>query len=116
MLTNVQINCFDGIGDTLFGALGDLFIPDQTASVSADFDTYTEHFMLSDIMTLEGEPWDFCTRAILKTALTRLEHLSGVRLISAFEHEFQIKKELGLIGVSFGRSGFETSTAHYAKP
>jgi glutamine synthetase len=106
--TNVQINCFDGIGETPFGALGDLLlIPDQAASVSADFGTYSEPFMLSDIMTLEGEPWDFCTRAILKSALARLEHLSGVRLISAFEHEFQIKRELGLIGEGFGRSGFE---------
>ena len=106
--TNVLINCFDGIGDTPFGALGDLLlIPDQAASVSADFGTYTEHFMLSDIMTLEGEPWDFCTRAILKSALARLEHLTGVRLISAFEHEFQLKRELGLIGEGFGRSGFE---------
>ncbi|MGB1036660.1 MAG: glutamine synthetase, partial [Candidatus Puniceispirillales bacterium] len=106
--TNVQINCFDGIGDTPFGALGDLLlIPDQTASVSTDFGAYTEHFMLSDIMTLEGKPWDFCTRAILKSALARLEYLSGVRLISAFEHEFQIKRELVLIGEGFGRSGFE---------
>ena len=106
--TNVLINCFDGIGDTPFGALGDLLlIPDQAASVSANFGTYTEHFMLSDIMTLEGEPWDFCTRAILKSALARLEHLTGVRLISAFEHEFQLKRELGLIGEGFGRSGFE---------
>jgi glutamine synthetase len=106
--TNVQINCFDGIGETPFGALGDLLlIPDQAAAVSADFGSYTEHFMLSDIVTLEGEPWDFCTRAILKSALARLEHLSGVRLISAFEHEFQLKRELGLIGEGFGRSGFE---------
>jgi len=106
--TNVQINCFDGIGETPFGALGDLLlIPDQGAAVSADFGSYTEHFMLSDIMTLEDEPWDFCTRAILKSALSRLEHLSGVRLISAFEQEFQLKRELGLIGEGFGRSGFE---------
>ena len=106
--TNVQINCFDGIGETPFGALGDLLlIPDQAASVNADFGSYTEHFMLSDIVTLEGEPWDFCTRAILKSALSRLELLSGVKLISAFEHEFQLKRELGLIGEGFGRSGFE---------
>ena len=106
--TNVQINCFDGIGETPFGALGDLLlIPDQAAAVNADFGTYSEHFMLGDIMTLEGEPWDFCTRAILKSALARLEHLSGVRLIAAFEHEFQLKRELGLIGEGFGRTGFE---------
>ena len=106
--TNVQINCFDGIAETPFGALGDLLlIPDEDAAVKAEFDTHTERFMLGDIVTLDGEPWDFCTRAILKSALARLEELSGVKLISAFEHEFQLKDGAELIGEGFGRTGFE---------
>lgn len=60
--TNVQINCFDGIADTPFGALGDLLlIPDAAAEAKAQFgDGPAEHFMMGDITSLEGEPWAFC--------------------------------------------------------
>ncbi|MBY5989956.1 MULTISPECIES: glutamine synthetase family protein [Roseovarius] len=107
--TNVLINCFDGIGDSPFGALGDLLlIPDPRAAAKVDFGTgRTEHFMLGDIVTLEGEAWDFCTRAILKTALNRLHRVAGVRLISAFEHEFQLKGKPALANQAYGRESFE---------
>lgn len=106
--TNVQINCFDGIADSPFGALGDLLlIPDETAEVIAELGTHTERFVLGDIVDLDGQPWDFCTRASLKSALTRLEKLGGVRLLAAFEHEFQLKGESSLVGEGFGRNGFE---------
>ena len=60
--TNVQINCFDGIAESPFGALGDLLlIPDADAEVRSDFGSVVEHFMLGDIVTLEGEPWGLCT-------------------------------------------------------
>ena len=106
--TNVQINCFDGIAETPFGSFGDLLlVPDDAASVSVDLGTHVERFMLGDIVTLDGAPWDFCTRALLKSALTRLKAVAGVRLLAAFEHEFQIKGESGLVGEGFGRTGFE---------
>lgn len=106
--TNVQINCFDGIADSPFGALGDLLlVPDARAEVRADFGETIEHFMLGDIVTLEGEPWDFCTRSLLKAALARLEKVAGVRLLAAFEHEFQLKSDLNLVGEGYGRNGFE---------
>jgi len=107
--TNVLINCFDGIGNSPFGALGDLLlIPDAAAEAKADFGTgLTEHFMLGDIVTLEGEPWDFCTRSLLKSALERLHRVAGVRLISAFEHEFQLKGKPALNNQGYGREGFE---------
>ena len=106
--TNVQINCFDGIADGPFGALGDLLlIPDESAVVTADFGTHVERFMLGDIVTLEGKPWDFCTRALLKSALARLRSVAGVRLLAAFEHEFQLKRQEPMVGEGFGRSGFE---------
>ena len=92
--TNVQITCFDTIAESPFGSLGDLLlIPDPEAAVDIDFGdgTLPERFMLGDIVTLEGEPWSCCTRSILKAALTRLERASGLRLVSAFEHEFQLK-------------------------
>ncbi len=106
--TNVQINCFDGIADSPFGALGDLLlVPDESASVTADFGERTERFMLGDIVSLDGEPWDFCTRALLRSALKRLENVAGVSLRAAFEHEFQIKGDNQQIGEGYGRNGFE---------
>ncbi len=106
--TNVQITCFDGIGDSPFGSLGDLLlVPDPDAEVIVAFgDAAPEHFMLGDIVTLDGAPWDFCTRHILRQALDRLHSLSGARLFSAFEHEFQLKGA-GLPNQGFGRAGFE---------
>lgn len=106
--TNVLINCFDGIGDSPFGALGDLLlIPDKAADASVAFGDTVEHFMLGDIVTLEGDPWAFCTRSILKDALARLHRVAGVRLISAFEHEFQLKGTPALDNQAYGREGFE---------
>ncbi|UWR22141.1 glutamine synthetase family protein [Sulfitobacter sp. S190] len=106
--TNVQITCFDGIGDSPFGSLGDLLlIPDPASEVNIAFgDAPPEHFMLGDIVTLEGEPWDFCTRQVLRDALARLHRLSGANLHSAFEHEFQLKGS-GLPNQGFGRNAFE---------
>lgn len=106
--TNVQINCFDGIAESPFGALGDLLlIPDARTHVRADFGDVVEQFMLGDIVTLDGAPWEFCTRALLKSALHRLEQAAGVRLLAAFEHEFQLKSETDLAGEGYGRGGFE---------
>ncbi len=106
--TNVQITCFDEIADSPFGAFGDLLlVPDAKAGFTAQFGDRTERFMLGNIITLEGEPWDFCTRALLVSALDRLYSLSRVRLLTAFEHEFQLKGESSLIGEGYGRLGFE---------
>lgn len=106
--TNVQINCFDGIADSPFGALGDLLlIPDDTARIDAQFGDRVERMMLGDIVTLQGDPWDFCTRSLLRSALARLERLAGVKLLAAFEHEFQLPDMTPLSGEGYGRGGFE---------
>lgn len=107
--TNVMITCFDRIGDSPFGSLGDLLlVPDPTAEVAVDFGNgRAEHYMLGDIVTLEGEAWEFCTRALLRSALERLHRVAGVRLVAAFEHEFQLKGEPALRNQGFGREAFE---------
>lgn len=90
--TNVMITCFDRIAPGPFGALGDLaLIPDPEAGVDVDFADggAPERFMIGDIRTLEGVPWECCTRGILRAALARLDAL-GLRLRGAFEHEFQL--------------------------
>ena len=106
--TNVQINCFDGIAESPFGALGDLLlVPDAGSRVEAIFENRTEHLMLGDIVTLEGKPWNFCARSILKSALSRLEKVASVHLLAAFEHEFQLKGSAHELGDGYGRTGFE---------
>lgn len=107
--TNVQINCFDGIADSPFGALGDLLlIPDADASVDVRFsDEQHTRFMLGDIVSLDGEPWDFCTRHLLRAALEKLNNVAGVRLLAAFEHEFQLKGNTGIPNQAYGRDSYE---------
>ncbi len=107
--TNVMITCFDSIGESPFGSFGDLLlVPDPTAEVEVDFGTgRVEHYMLGDIVTLEGEPWEFCTRALLRSALERLHRIAKVRLVAAFEHEFQLRADPVLCNQGFGREAFE---------
>jgi glutamine synthetase len=106
--TNVQITCFDRIAPSPFGALGDLvLIPDPDSGVTVDFGdgTVPERFMLGDIRTLEGAPWECCTRGILRAALARLEAL-GLRLRGAFEHEFQLADCTPPPGWAYTLAGF----------
>ncbi|MCR9136622.1 MAG: glutamine synthetase family protein [Alphaproteobacteria bacterium] len=89
--TNVQITCFDLIAESPFGALGDLvLIPDPATLVKVDYDDGcpAEQFVFGDILDMAGDPWQCCTRSILKAALKRLEDASGLSLKGAFEHEF----------------------------
>ena len=107
--TNVMITCFDAIADSPFGALGDLLlIPDVETGVELDFEDGgpVERFMLGDITDLDGKPWEFCTRSLLKAALERLKAAGGVSLVSAFEHEFQFKTGGDQPGEAYGHSGF----------
>ncbi len=110
--TNVQITCFDGIAESPFGSFGDLLlVPDEKADVCATFGATTERFMLGDIVTLDGDPWDFCLRSLLRAALDRLRTLAGVDVLAAFEHEFQLKGDSDITGGAFGRSAFEPRRA-----
>ena len=107
--TNVQINCFDGIAESPFGALGDLLlIPDEQADACVQFsEDVNVHFMLGDIVTLDGQPWELCTRSLLKAALDRLQSVAGVQLLAAFEHEFQLKGDETVPNQAYGRDGYE---------
>jgi len=104
--TNVQITCFDSISDSPFGSLGDLaLIPDPETHFKLNGDAPLS-FMLGDIRSLEGEPWAFCTRSLAKRALDELHIATGATVLSAFEHEFQIKDLPARKGDAFGFKGF----------
>jgi glutamine synthetase len=107
--TNVMITCFDTIGDTPFGALGDLLlIPDPATNIELDFEDGgpVERLMLGYITDLDGNTWDLCTRSILKAALERLKAAGGISLLSAFEHEFQFKTGNDMPGEAYTLAGF----------
>lgn len=92
--TNVQITCFNVIAPSPFGALGDLvLLPDPTTRVRIDGapGQGSDQFVLGDIRYTNGQPWEFCTRSILKFALDRLHKATGAHLYGAFEHEFQFR-------------------------
>jgi glutamine synthetase len=107
--TNVQITCFDAIAESPFGALGDLvLIPDEASRVRAVLEEGgdAEHFVLGDIRHTDGRPWELCTRSILKSALERLERLTGLTLFGAFEHEFQFRGTTSRAGDAYTVAGF----------
>ena len=106
--TNVQITCFDSIAESPFGSLGDLvLIPERETLVRLeDGGATAESFALGDIRYLDGRPWEFCTRSILKQALDRLHEIAGLTLFSTFEHEFQFKDKPSQAGLAFTLEGF----------
>ena len=76
-----------------WGSRGDLrLLPDPDKQVRVDLwpGLSAVHFFLCDAVNLDGSPWDSCPRTLLKTALGQLEEEAGVRLLSAFEQEFQV--------------------------
>ena len=89
--TNVQITCFNSIADSPYGSKDDLvLIPDASTEVQLDFEDETpvEHFVLGDILHLDGKPWECCPRGLATSALYRLHRETGLTLNSAFEQEF----------------------------
>lgn len=90
---NQAITAFDEIADNAWGSSGDLrLMADAATEVKIDVvaDMPPLHFLLGDITHLDGSPWDCCTRSFLKSALDDLESLTGLKMISAFEHEFTL--------------------------
>lgn len=109
--TNTQITCFDLIADSPFGALGDrVLIPDPVTRVSVRSEEHgmAEDFVLGDILNLDGSPWAMCTRSILKSALERLHRVARLRLLSAFEHEFQFTSNPTGIGHAYTLQGLSS--------
>jgi glutamine synthetase len=102
--TNIFISAFGPIQATPFGTEGEVFlIPDATTRVFVPFEDggeptgggparieggSAEHFYIGDIKTLEGAPWNFCPRQVLRRALERLKSETGFELLATFEQEF----------------------------
>lgn len=107
--TNVQITCFDTIAPSPFGSLGDLLlVPDAATRTQLDFgnDQAVEDFVLANVRHLDGQSWACCTRAIVQTALDRLEAAAGLTLFGTFEHEFTLHGTKPGKGLAFTLGGF----------
>jgi len=91
---NLALTPFDEIAaPNPFGSAGDLrLIPDACAKVRVTSipEVSPLHFYHSDITELDGRPWEGCVRSMLKAAVADLETEAGLRVVSAFEQEFQI--------------------------
>lgn len=112
--TNALITCFDVIAQSPYGALGDLLlIPDPAAEACVDFadGSPRERFMLGDIRELDGAPWECCTRSLLKAAIERLERVSGLRAVAAFEHEFHLRGLERPLGDAYGLGGYRAAAS-----
>ena len=88
--TNLFFSAFGPIQATPFGTSGEVFlIPDPSTRVLVPFDdASTEYFFIGDIRTIDGEPWAFCPRHVLRRALDRLAADLKLRLLATFEQEF----------------------------
>lgn len=91
---NLSLTPFDVIADpNPWGSVGDLRLrADPAARYRAELPGAQTPFdcVMADIVTLDGAPWGPCPRGLLKAALAALEAETGLRLVCAFEHEFQI--------------------------
>jgi glutamine synthetase len=90
---NMALNPFDQIAeDNPWGSAGDLrLLPDPATKLRLALPSGTPlHVYLSDITLLDGSPWDCCPRSLLKQAVAALKAETGLTLLAAFEHEFQI--------------------------
>ncbi len=105
---NLALTPFDEIASpNPYGSAGDLrLIPDPSAKVRVTSipDMTPLHFYHCDITELDGSPWQGCVRTMLKSAVADLEAEMGLRVVSAFEQEFQILGADWPTAPSFGLS------------
>ena len=88
--SNLFLSAFGPIQATPFGTRGEVcIVPDPTTRVLLEAeDGPTEHFYIGDIRMSDRSPWSFCPRHVLRRAIGRLEAETGLRLLAAFEQEF----------------------------
>ncbi len=87
--TNLFLSAFGPIQVTPFGTAGEVALMlDPATRVQVPFeDGSAEYFFLGDLRTLEGAPWEFCPRHLLRRALERLRLETGFRILAGFEQE-----------------------------
>lgn len=91
---NLSLTPFNSIADpNPWGSTGDLrLLPDASARFRTEKTGAATPFDMvpGNLVELDGTPWSCCTRTMLGDALRDLRSETGLSLISAFEHEFQL--------------------------
>lgn len=98
------IHPFSDIVDNPWGSMVEVRqVPDPATEVFVDHgsDTPPLHFFICDALNPDGSPWDCCPRAFLKSALDDFTAQTGLRFLSAFEHEFSLTEITPRPGPSF---------------
>ncbi|QQP92852.1 glutamine synthetase (plasmid) [Skermanella sp. TT6] len=94
---NLCLTAFNSISDpNPWGSTGDLrILPDLAARYTTARTGSPTPFdmVMGDIVELDGTPWQGCPRTWLKNALAALEQATGLRVLAAFEQEFQLAGE-----------------------
>jgi glutamine synthetase len=94
---NLSITPFGVLAEqSPFGPTGDLrLLPDAETQVRVEAGPGESalEFVLCDIVSTDGEPWECCPRSFLRDALETLDGELGVRVVASFEHEFQLLSE-----------------------
>lgn len=90
---NLSLTPFGPIADLEpHGPIGDVrLVPDPGTRARVEFGDDVPPFdlLLCDVVETDGRPWECCPRTFLASALDDLQREAGVRLLAAFEHEFQ---------------------------
>lgn len=104
---NLALTPFDEIAHpNPFGSSGDLRLmpdPDAGVRVAGPGPRGPLQFYHSDIVNLDWTPWEGCVRSLLKSAVKALA-AQGLRVIAAFEQEFQLLDLPGRAAPSFALS------------
>ena len=90
---NLALDPFDTlVTPNPFGPIGDLRLkPDMSTEVTIE-DMQGRpalHFIVADLLEMDGSPWACCPREFLRLALADLGE-TGLRLVAAFEQEFTL--------------------------
>ena len=102
--TNLMINALGQIAASPWGPRGDfVVIPDPDTRIPLTFgpDDPVEHTFLGDVRNTDNTPWAGCPRSFLRSALADLETEAGLRVLSAFEHEFHYSGAESRIGDAY---------------
>lgn len=91
---NLSLTPFNSIADpNPWGSSGDLrLLPDLPSRFRTEKTGAATPFDMvpGNLVELDGSPWSCCTRTMLSNALRDLRAETGLSLMSAFEHEFQL--------------------------
>jgi glutamine synthetase len=94
---NQAICCFGPLAEpNPWGSVGDRrLIADPATHVRVDLwpGVSALNFVLCDATHTDASPWEACPRTLLRDALATFESETGLSVVTAFEHEFQLLQD-----------------------